>query len=132
MRKMENEKIQWENVEIGKDEPQLKPTRVKIFEYEVKPVMTKEGKVIGDKLNFICKYPDKNESIDISGVSYLAKDKLKSTGLWLKLDNDKKIPFKSALAYLMRFYKVTSLKQLCGLEVDTVADENGYLLIKAY
>ncbi len=81
---------------------------------------------------FIVKHPEK-DNLEISKAKVLRpKDKLKVVGLWYTLDEDENIQKGSALADVMSAYGITSLKEATGKDLNTVADEDGYLCIKAY
>jgi len=130
---MENvENVKYEEVGIGEDKPQIMPKKVKIEEYKISSV-EKDGKKIGDKLTLLVKHPSVTDRlIEVSQAKYQNGDKLKVSGLWIKLDSDLKLPYKSAVANMLRSLSATNIKDLVGKEVDTAADESGYLVIKAY
>jgi len=133
---MENQEIQTENIKmdeigIGEDVPQVTPQRVTIISYEIRAV-TKNEKHIGDKLVLKCKHPEMDDNIEISSVKYEASDKIRTTGIWIKLDKNGKIPYKSALANLLRFVTKAYIKDLVSIEINTALDDNGYLALKAY
>lgn len=125
------ESVNVENVGIGEDVPQIEAKRVSVLGYKIEQVQSK-GKDIGGKLVLRIKHPDVDNELDISSAKYLHADKLKVSGLWVKLDKDGKIPYKSALANLLRFYNKPFIKDFINIEVDTVIDDGGYLTIKAY
>jgi len=58
--------------------------------------------------------------------------KLKASGLWYNLDDEKLIQKESAIATLMKHLQVETIKALEGKEVETVEDDDGYLCFKAY
>lgn len=122
-----------DKMEIGNDVPQIESATCKIVDYRIEDV-EKDGKKIGDKLVLLLKHPQVSDrEIEVSGVKYLAKgDKIKSSGLWVKVDKDGKIAFNSALATMLRYLSVKSIYLLKEMEVNTVTDDNGYLVIKAY
>ena len=130
---MEEENVKLEEIGIGEDTPQVTAKKVLVMNTEIKEVQNKEGKTIGKKLTLFVKHPDiKDHNIEVSGVKYQFADKLKESGLWVNLDKDNKIPYKSAVAHMLRSLDKKSIKELVGIEIPTVADENGYLLVKAY
>ena len=128
---MEQTTIDIAKIGIGKDEPQLEGKKVTINSFEVRPVVVNDKKV-GDKVVFSCEHPDKHDNIVIIGIKYETKTQLKTSGIWLKLDKDNMIVFSSALATLMRYLKIKSIDEVKGKEIDTVTDEAGYLVFKAY
>ena len=118
------------NLETGEKEAvSLKPAKVKIEKVVVQEVGTKGNK----KLVCSVKHPDKDESISISAVKYEGtKGKLTISGLWVNLDEDKKIRKGTALANFISYLECKIPKELEGKEIDTVEDDSGYLVFKAY
>ena len=117
------------NTEIGEKEViLLKPAKVKIVKVEVEQVGEKKN----NKLTCSVKHPDKEETMKVSSVKYENKGKLDVVGLWVNLDEDKKIRKSSSLAVLMSFLGVAILRELEGKEIETTTDEKGYLVFKAY
>ena len=130
---METENVELDKCGIGEDKPQIGPKRVVIEEYKIEMVKNQAGKEVGNKLNLLVKHPDVSDrQIEISGLKYEVNGKIKASGLWVKLDEDNKLPFRSAVAHLLRFLKKADIANLKGEQVDTVADDNGYLVVKAY
>lgn len=111
-----------------KEATTLKPAKVKIVKVEVEEVGEKKN----SKLVCSVKHPDKEDEIKISSVKYELKGKLDTVGLWINLDEDKKIRKGSALAVLMSFLEIKKPMELINKEVNTVEDEKGYLCFKAY
>ena len=117
------------NAETGtKESTNLKPAVVKIASVETRAV--------GDKgnLKLACKvkHPDKEELIEISSVKYEFKNKLQSVGLWVNLDEDKKIRKGCALATLMAYVGANNPNALVGKDCNTAEDDKGFLTFKAY
>jgi len=110
-----------------KEAEKLEAKKVKVENVEIRTVKENMEKAV-----LICKHPDKEEPIEISSVKYERDGKLKVTGCWFKADEDGLIQKGSALAIMLSFYNVDSLKALVGAGIDTVLDEKGYLSIKAY
>lgn len=130
---MEMEDVILEDVGIGDDKPQIEAKPVKVVDYAIKPVSDKSGKEVGKKLVLVIQHPDRTDKpIEISSVKYVSIDKIKTAGMWINLDSDNKLPFKSAVATMLRFYKKKSIRELKGAMLPTELDENGYLAIKAY
>ncbi len=115
---------------IGTLEPEtLKPTKVKIVKVELKEIGPKKIK----KLVCTCKHPDKEETIEISRVRYIVKDdKLATVGLWYKEDKEGNLQKGTALASFVVWSEAMNMKQLESKEVETVAEDTGYLCFKAY
>jgi len=124
---MENQEIL--NKETGtKESVALKPARVKIEAVEVVEVGEKKNK----KLVCNVKHPDKEELIKLSSIKHEAKGKLEVDGLWANLDEDGLIRKGSALSVLLSFTKSKTPTELIGKELETVEDNKGYLVFKAY
>jgi len=128
---IKQEEINLENLEVGEDVPQMGAKMIEVMELKQEPV-NKDGKLIGNKLKLMVKHPDATDLIEISGVKYTSKDKIKTSGLWIKLDKDRKLPYKSAVASLLRHFGISKVAGLKGAKLPTIEDDNGYLAIKAY
>ncbi len=98
--------------------------------------MKAEIKTVGDKGSnkVVClvKHPSKTEEIQLSSVKFENKGKLETSGLWVNLDEDKKIRKNSALAVLLKHLVAADIEALENKEIMTVEDESGYLAFKAY
>lgn len=110
----------------------LKPASVKILGFKVEMQKDKNNKNVGEKVSVICKHPDKTENIEISSVSYKKDKEIKTSGIWFKLDIDKKIVKNSALASFLGFLQVSNLDGIIGKDIATELDEKNYLCFKAY
>ncbi len=122
--------LEYENMEIGKEQPPVvaKPVIVESYsEVDVK----KGDKDIGKKLVFKVKHPDVPE-MEISKVKYEKNKKLSEAGIWLQKDVDGNIPFNSALSALLRHYNCSKIADMKGKTIETTQDENGFLIAKAY
>jgi len=111
-----------------KEQEKLKPATVKIEKVKIEEV----EKAKSEKVVCSVKHPDKEELIDVSAVKYEKNGKLVSVGLWYNEDADKLIAKSSALAVLLNFAKVETIRELEGKEILTTEDEKGYLVFKAY
>lgn len=121
-----------DNVPVGEDTPQMEAAKVLVERYEVKAI-EKDGKKVGDKLVLHTKHPKSDNLVEVSGVMYEGKGrKINTHGMWIKLDKDGKLGYRSAVASMLRFLKIDYIKDLRGKELETVADDNGYLVVKAY
>jgi len=117
---------------IGDKEPEkLQAKLVKVVGKKIE-MQQSRGKDIGEKVTLVCKHPDREETIDISQTKYLKSNKIKISGLWFKLDDDEKIFKGSALALTMNHYRIKTVAEFEGKDIETVEDENGYLCVKAY
>lgn len=129
--KIETQDINLEDVGIGEDKPQVEAKKVLIENYRIEDV--KFGTEESKKLVLQVKHPDiSDRQIEISGAKYQSGDKLKISGLWFKLDSDKKLPYNSALGNMLRFLGKAKVSDIKGEQVDTVTDDRGYLVVKAY
>jgi len=123
-----NEKLE---KKIGTKEIEtLKPAKVKVMNVDL--VEVKFGNKTNEKVVLSCKHPDREEPINISTVKVLKKDKVKTSGIWYNMDEEKNIQKNSVLAGFLIFAGVENLKQLVEKEFDTIADDDGFLCIKAY
>jgi hypothetical protein len=118
--------MEYDNLEIGKQEVSLQPARVKITSLEERDV-EKWGK----KLVLKVQHPNR-EQLEIGQARFENNGKLKTTGLWLKKDTEGKLQGNSAIAFLIRYLRVNKISDLVNKEIDTVTDEKGYLVAKAY
>ena len=120
-------------IDIGEDKPSItaKPVLVK-FSRLAKDIKKKDGTIVGDKVIFMCQHPDKVQLIELGKIKYEKNGKLDVSALWFRQDADGKIPYKSALANLMRFYNIKNIQEFDLKKLETVMDDEGYLCIKAY
>ena len=96
------------------------------------PDPKKAGKEIGKKLVLLCKHPDREELVRISGMKIIAGKTVKETTIWVKLDEDGMIEKGSHMALLLDKYGCKTLNELDGKTLLTEPDEVGYLIIKCY
>lgn len=121
------------NTGIGtKEAAKLEAKPVIVVSVKVALQKDKSGKDVGESAIFTCKHPDKSEPIELNSIKFEKDSKIKVTGSWYNLDSDGLITKQSALAYAMRFYNVTTLKQFENRPIQTALDDKGYLAIKAY
>jgi len=123
--------MEYENKNIGTEPERLEAEEVEVVSFESEDVKDKEGREVGKKLVLTVKH-SKNPEMKISKVKYEKNKSLTESGLWLKEDAEGNLPYFSAIASLLRFYKCDSISALKGKNVNTVADANGFLEIKAY
>lgn len=118
------------NKPIGNIEPEKKtltPEKITIIDVKVENV----EKVKSDKVLFECKHPDREETINISSVSFIEDKNIVSRGTWVNIDKDGNLQKGSALTVLMNFLKIATLQEAKGKEIDTVLDGK-YLTLKSY
>jgi len=128
----ENNGVDFGSVGVGK-KAVLRPLKVTVINFKVEMQKGKDGKEFGDKLDVLVEHADaKDGQLSISKVKFMKNEKLKSAGLWFKLDEDGCIPHGSALAALLRHVGVDNVKALVGKQLDTCVDDEGYLIFKAY
>lgn len=113
-----------------KENQKLKPAKVKVLGVEIRTV----GEKGSNKVVCLAQHPLKNENIEISAVKYENKKskKMEVGGLWVNLDDEKKIRKGSALATLLTFYGCADIDALRDRELETVENDEGYLCFKAY
>ena len=111
-----------------KETLKLKPAVVKVMGIIIEKKGVKQSEII----TCLVKHPDNEEVIKIGSVKHEVQGKLKSSGLWINLDEDDNIRKGSALAVLMGFANVKTTKELEGKDLNTCEDEKGFLCFKAY
>lgn len=124
----------------NKEQKSLDAKPVVVLGFAVESVVGKSGgknagKEVGKKLVVLCKHPDKTDPVKISSIASIVgttKKELKSSTLWVNLDEDGNIQKGSMIAVLLQKYNVQSLKELEGKTVETELDESKFLTIKAY
>ncbi len=125
---------------IGTKEPKvLTAKKVTVVGRKIEAVIGKTknpGKEVGKKLVLIVKHPDKEEPINISEIIYIVDNKtgklIKSSALWLNMDEDGNIQKGSLIAKLLEKYGKKTVDELIGIELETELDNMNYLAIKAY
>ena len=70
--------------------------------------------------------------VEISKTKYLKKDNVKTSGLWVTLDEDENLDKQSAVVQMLIKYNCKNIKEILGRIVDTCLDDEGYLAIKSY
>ena len=90
------------------------------------------GKEVGKKLSLICKHPDREEPIKISSLVFVAGKTIKSSTIWINLDEDGLIEKGSHVAVVLDKYQVPNVNALVGKTLQTELDESKFLAIKAY
>jgi hypothetical protein len=90
------------------------------------------GKEVGKKLSLICKHPDKEETIKISSMVFISGKSVKSSTMWINVDEDGNIQKGSTVALLLEKYQLPNVNALDGKTLQTELDENNFLAIKAY
>lgn len=126
-----NEQTNLGTLEIGTTEEEreyLKPKKVKIVSWVKKSV----EKAKGDKIEFEVKHPDREETIKISAVSFLKNKAVITVGTWLSLDKEGKLQKGTGLVSLLNKLEAKSLDETKGKEIDTEADDRGWLIFKVY
>lgn len=87
---------------------------------------------VGDIAKLVCKHPDKDEVMEMSKVQHIVGQVVKEVGLWYNEDKEGNIQKGSALADLLKHKQVLNLNALIGKEFETVTNNAGFLVIKAY
>lgn len=108
----------------------LTPKKVKIEKAQIETIG--EGSKAFKKVVCSVKHPDKEELINVSSVQFIQKTNVKTSGLWVKMDDENKIQKGSALALLLTHLGCANIEALEGRDCDTIEDEKGFLCLKAY
>lgn len=91
-----------------------------------------EGKEVGKKLVLICKHPDREENVKISSMIFVSGKTVKTSTIWINIDDEGNIQKGSSIALLLEKMNVPNIKALEGKTVPTELDENKFLAIKCY
>jgi len=91
-------------------------------------------KMENELVNVLCKHPDKDDPIKLTQIKWINGDKMVNTSLFVTLDGDKKFMKDSGIAKLLAFKNVKTLKELEGLEFETVkeSERSKYMCLKCY
>ena len=111
-----------------KEATTLKPAEVVVLNVAIKPVGTKNAKM----LECFCSHPDKQDGIKISSVKWEYKGKLEVQGLWFNKDEDGLLRKGSALAEFLGKHEAATPEALVGKKMETILDDKGYLAFKNY
>ncbi len=118
------------NKEIGTIESEKKevliPKEVEIVDVKLRD--TKKGKIV----ECVVKYPERQDLIHISSLSYIRDREIVNGGLWFTLDKEEKIQKGSALAIFLKSVGVSKPTELIGKKVNTELDSKEWLCFKAY
>jgi len=120
---------EYENMVIGEKQPVLEAKEVVVITYIKRDVENKDKK--HEKLVLVTNHPE-GKQLEIGKVKYLQENQVCESGLWLHLDRDGKLPYKGAVSCMLRYYNVKTIKELIGKKINTVVDDKGYLIVKAY
>ena len=125
-----------DNLAIGTAEPtaskKLEAKDVVVDGIVVKQVKGVAGKPDWESLLISVKHPDKPELVSIGKAKVERDGNLKVVSLSLDKDKDGSIAKWSSLALVLKHYNCSKVSELKGQTIRTVADQNGYLVIKAY
>jgi hypothetical protein len=115
----------------------LQPKPVIVMEMSVekiigKPTGKNAGKEVGKKLVLLIKHPDKEEIVKISQIVIIVGKSVKTSTLWLSVDDDGKIQKGSEIAILLEKYNAKNIEELVGMTLQTEAGEDKFLAIKGY
>ena len=110
----------------------LDPKKVLVKTLAITTQKNKKDEVVGDIVLMECKHPDQDDTIPISKVLYLKDKSIKEAGLWYNQDKEDNIQKGSALAALMSYVGVKTLSEFVNKELETEANDAGYLCFKGY
>ena len=122
------------DTEIGTiEQPKLSAGSVIVKEITIEP--PKEGSKA--KLVVLhCLHPEQDELLKLSNVKIKKvqgnNETIKKDALWWNLDKEGKIRKGSATAQCLNFYNKKTLEEFKNSSIQTEADANGWLCIKAY
>lgn len=122
--------MKYENMKIGEEQKKLEAEKVSVLSTTSEEVKDKDGADVGTKLVMTVKHSA--GELQISKVKYEKNGAITESGLWLREDKEGNLPYASAVAHMLRHYKVDTVENLKGREVDTTQDANGFLIVKAY
>jgi len=135
---MENQKDLF-SIEVGNKEgmKSLPAKPVVVVGKVAEPVLGKKdgkkaGKEVGKKLVIMAKHPDREEPIKISSMLFISGKTLKSSTIWINIDEDGNIEKGSQVAILLEKYQAKTLNDLEGKTLQTELDENKFLAIRCY
>lgn len=97
-----------------------------------KPTGKNAGKEVGKKLVLLIKHPDKEEIVKISQIVIIVGKSVKTSTLWLSVDDDGKIQKGSEIAILLEKYNAKNIEELVGMTLQTETGEDKFLAIKGY
>lgn len=117
------------NLEVGtKEKQKLEAEDVEIVLAKVETI----GEKGHNKVVCQCRHPKREDLIALSGVRFIEGDAVKELGLWVNLDEDKKILKGSALALLLEKSNSSNIEELKGKKLPTEQGKTGYLCFKLY
>lgn len=116
----------------NKESVKLQPGSFPVEAVSVEDVKKKTGEAVGEKVVLSIKHPDAQDLVALSSVAYLKNRSVKQSALWYGEDEDEHIKKNSALAEVMNFYKVSSIREFKDKVLEVELDNQGYLCIKAY
>lgn len=91
-----------------------------------------KNKPVGHKLVLICKHPDKEETIKISEMKFISGESIKTSTIWINVDDDGNVQKGSTIAVLLEKANSPNVNGLVGKTLPTDLDANKFLAIKAY
>jgi hypothetical protein len=116
------------NKKAGSLEPKkLEPKEVQVSNVRIDDIQNKYKKAV-----FTVIHPDSIEVVELSSITFLKDRKVGTVGAWIKLDEVGDFQKGTALAILLEYYKLSSLKDILGKKIMTELDDKKYLTIKAY
>jgi hypothetical protein len=131
-----NKQTDLDALAIGTAEPKagkmLEPKDVIVTDIVVKQVKGIAGKPDWEALLISVKHPDKQELVSIGKAKVEKDGNLKVVSLSLDKDEAGAIAKWSSLALVLKHYGCNKISELKNKSVKTIADQNGYLAIKAY
>lgn len=118
-----------ENLTIGEKPQPVEPKPVIIVSLEEKEVKT--DNFTRNKLILKCRHEDVGD-IDIGKIRFMKGKNLTDSGLWITKEKEGKLPYNCAISYLMRHLGVKFMEDLKDKQIETILDDNDYLIGKIY
>jgi len=114
------------DTEIGSPERKLFVKEIKIDE-----VTFNDGRT-AEKLFLTCLTEDGEREFTISEAWSEKRNEKKVNGLWVQLDDKKRLVANSTLARMLQYYKVKKISDLKGKTIIGYPDPNGYMVLTTY
>lgn len=117
---------------IEKPKLEAKPVTITGIQVQEKTKDDKPMKV--PLVNLLVKHPDRDDAIKISKIQSLMKSRVVTRAFWLVYDKEENIQKDSAVADLMNYLKVETLKEAEGKTIDTSfeSEDSSILCVKIF
>lgn len=134
--KLQSKEIDYLTSESGENEGSqtLEPKPCLIAGIVIQTKNKDDVKMDNPLVNVHVKHPDKDEPINLTAIKWLNGEKMVVSALFVSVDKEGKFFKDSAIAKLLSFNGVKTLKELEGKTIDTIKqnETSKYLAIKCY